>query len=83
MSKVEDNLYVNSRLTEIFLIHSILKDKILKKLNINYPASQYEHEKIDVFDWQEFVENEPDRFPLHVAYNRAHLWPKAISFYVF
>jgi hypothetical protein len=56
MSKVEDNLYVNSRLTEIFLTHSILKDKILKKLNINYPASQYEHEKIDVVDWQEFVE---------------------------
>jgi hypothetical protein len=47
MSLEKDNVYVHTRLTEIFSRHPILKDKKLKKLNIPYPANQYEHEKID------------------------------------
>jgi hypothetical protein len=82
MTKEKDNLYVHSRLTEIFSIHPILKDKKLKKLDIPYPASQYEHEKIDVVNWEDFIKNEPDRIPLLVA-NRAHLWPKDVPYEVF
>jgi hypothetical protein len=79
MSQEKDNLYVHKRLTELFSSHPILRDKKLKKLNIPYPANQYEHEKIEVVNWEEFIKNEPDRIPLLIA-NRAQLWPKDIPY---
>ena len=82
MSLEKDNVYVHTRLTEVFSRHPILKDKKLKKLDIPYPANQYEHEKIDVVKWEEFIKNEPDRIPMLVA-NRAQLWPKNIPYEFF
>ena len=68
---------VNSKLTEILSIHPILKNKRLKKLNIDYPIIQNPNEWIDVVDWSAFVKNESNGLPLLVA-NGWGLWPKAI-----
>jgi hypothetical protein len=63
----ENDLWVNSKITEIFSIQPILKNKRLKKLNINYPVFQNPNEWIDVLDLKEFVKNESNRIPLLVA----------------
>jgi hypothetical protein len=77
MYEDENDLWVNSKITEIFSIQPILKNKRLKKLNIDYPVIQDPNEWIDVVDWEEFVKNEANRIPLLVA-NGWGLWPKAI-----
>jgi phosphomannomutase len=58
MYEDENDLWVNSKITEIFSIQPILKNKRLKKLNIDYPVIQDPNEWIDVVDWEEFVKNE-------------------------
>lgn len=81
----ENKLDINSRLTEIFSMPFILKDKRLKKLNIGYPGIGSDLDingKVDVVEWHEFIKDEQLRIPLLVA-NRAHLWPKAVPFDIF
>jgi hypothetical protein len=75
----ENTSYINSKLEEIFSYNPILKNKRLKKLNICYPYNEFNHDKIDVVEWDDFIKHETERLPLLVA-NRARLWPKEIPF---
>jgi len=82
-SKYRENK--TNKLTRLLNKHPILKNKRLKKLNVEYPGFDPEldnHEKIDVVEWDEFVKDEPDRIPLLIV-NRANLWPKTIPFDIF
>lgn len=82
-SKYSENK--TNKLTRLFNKLSILKNKRLKKLKVDYPGFDSEldnHEKIDVVEWDEFVKDEPDRIPLLIV-NRANLWPKTIPFDIF
>lgn len=82
-SKYSENK--TNKLTRLFNKLTILKNKRLKKLKVDYPGFDSEldnHEKIDVVEWDEFVKDEPDRIPLLIV-NRANLWPKTIPFDIF